>query len=98
MYKTENGLSISKYCKLNNIPYECIWRRVALEKMTPEEAINDYNVKKTKPKYCKFWYKGMTLRKYCAKHGLKYQQLIDYKRFYDLTLEQAVEKFLTKKK
>lgn len=97
MYKM-GEMSLSKYCKLNKIPYECIWRRITLEKMTPEKAIEDYKRSVAQPKYCKFYYKGMTLRKYCAKHNLKYQQIIDYRRFYDLDLEEVVKKFLTKKK
>lgn len=97
MYKV-GEMSLSKYCILKKIPYECVWNRITFKGMTVEQAVEDFLSKRNNPHYCKFYYKGTTLRKYCAMHGLKYQQIIDYKRFYDISLEEVVEKFLTKKK
>lgn len=93
MYKLVDGQTLSKYCTLNKIPYVCIWERITFKKMTPDQALNDFYEKRKKPHYCKFWYKGTTLRKYCALHNLDYQRIIDYKRCHNVSLEEVMKKF-----
>ena len=92
-YKLENGQGMMKFCRANKIPYASIWERVALKNMTPDEAIKDFIEQKGKPKYCRYYYKGTTFRKYCKEHNLKYQTIIDYKRFWDIPLEEAIKKY-----
>lgn len=93
MYKLADGQSLMKYCKANKIPYCCIWERVSLKGMNPDEAIKDYFAKKGQPRTCRFWWKGITLRKYCKIHKLPYQYIVDTKRLLDLSLEEVMKTY-----
>lgn len=92
-YKLKTGEGLMKYCKLHNIPYTPIWERVAVKNMTPEQALEDYQSHQKKPPFCTYYYKGIPFRKYCKEHNLKYQQILDYRRFWDIPLELAIKKF-----
>ena len=92
-YKLENGQGMMKYCRANKIPYASIWERVALKGMTPDKALQDYFEQKGKPKYCKYFYKGMTFRQYCCKNNLKYQQILDEKNMYGYSFEEIIAKW-----
>ena len=77
MYKLENGQTISKYCRLNKITYNCIWTRIAFQKMTPDEAVKDYWDKKGKPHIYHWTYGDITLSQYCKNNNLPYQRIIN---------------------
>lgn len=93
MYKLADGQSLMKYCKANKIPYCCIWERVSLKGMNPEEAIKDYLAKKGQPRTCRFWWKGITFRQYCKQNKLPYQSIIDTMRMLDLSLEEVMKTY-----
>lgn len=93
MYKLADGQTLMKYCKANKIPYCCIWERVSLKGMNPDEAIKDYFAKKGQPKNCYLFWKGITLRKYCKIHKLPYQYIVDQMRYMDLTIEEIMTKY-----
>lgn len=102
MLKLENGQSVSKYCKINKIPYDCIWSRIVYKNMTPDQALEDFLRKRDKPHFCKYYFKGMTLSQYCKNKNLPYQRIIDTYRNLNqnnkihrkkCTLEEVVEMF-----
>ena len=77
MYKLENGQTISKYCRLNKIPYNCVWTRIVFREMTPEEAVKDYLNKKGKPHFYHWVHGDITLSQYCKNNNLPYQRIIN---------------------
>jgi hypothetical protein len=93
MYKLANGQSLMKYCKANKIPYCCIWERVSLKGMKPDEALRDYLAKKGKPHNCRLYWKGLTFRTYCKRYKLPYQYIVDQMRYMDLTIEEIMTKY-----
>lgn len=102
MYKLENGQTISKYCKINKIPYDSIWCRITFKNMTPDQAVEDFLSKRDKPHFCIYYYKGVTLAQYCKKHNLPYQKITDLYRNLNYrnklhrkqcTMEEVVEMF-----
>jgi hypothetical protein len=78
MYRLKNGELMSKYCRINKIPYSPVWERIAIKGMSPDQAIQDYLNKKGKPHVYHWVYEGMTLSQYCKQHNLPYQKIVNY--------------------
>lgn len=70
------GTSLVKFCKEKDLPYAKIWYRVTVKGMNIAEAINDVERSTGKPRYCRHWINGMTLRQYCLQNNINYVAMI----------------------
>lgn len=65
----KDHISLKRYCEIRKVPYSPIRVRVSEKRMSPDEAIKDYEENKNRPVTM---YKGVTLYRYCKERNLDY--------------------------
>lgn len=76
MYRLKTGETIAEWCKANNKPYATMWKYIALDGLTPEEAVDRHKGKFGVQGRYKYWWKGKHLRRYCADKGYCYAYIV----------------------
>lgn len=93
MYRLSTGEAITDWCKANNKPYSTLWRYIALEGLTPEQAVEKHNKKFGERQKYKYWWKGVHLRRYCADKGYCYPYIVKQILERKCTLEEIMAKY-----
>lgn len=93
MYRLETGQTIADWCKVNNKPYATFWKYIAVEGLTPEQAIAKHKAKEGQPRKCKYWWKGVPLKHYCKEKGFLYSYIIRQIKVLDYTVEEVMAKY-----
>lgn len=84
-------ISLKQYCKDNNLGYSRICRKIREQKITPEEAIQQWLKYKEPYSRCYILMKdGTPLKKYCDENGIDYNNAIRRLNKYGCTPEESL--------
>lgn len=97
-----NGISLSAYCKQNNISYQTVISRIKTFLKKNKKAPIDEAIKHALSKKHKYFYNGIPLVEYCKKNNIAYTTIINKIKKYlkenkNATLSEAIKYVLSKK-
>ena len=89
-FRMKNGKTVHKWCKENNVCYDCFWRRAELGISTEEACKQAVKASRSGYSHPRIFYKGTPLCKIFKAGTLKYDRVI--RRLHrGMTIEQAME-------